>query len=403
MEENKEIVKVEENSGRYIAPVANIQEALERYELFREFRSKILESGKDYGEIPGTSKPTLLKPGAEKLGTFFGLFPKYPIIEIINDWTGKDHNGEPFFFYHYKCQLFRNEKFIGESLGSCNSWEKKFRYRWINELEIPSNVDKSGLEFRDGAISEFAFAVEKAETTGKYGKPASYWQQFADAIANGTAKQIKRKTKKGDEMDAWEIGGKLYAVPNKDVTDQVNTIDKMAQKRAFVAAILIATNASDYFTQDMEDFQGISYEPIIEGSFEETENKSKQNQKPVGNKRPYDPETLKSRIATFAEKHMNDTASEDQRGLMVGGLNICYAGEGADMKRHEALQFLTGEASSKKLSDNYVLAILDWLHLVKDSGGAYIPDEMAVREAQTLLTFARTEAGQQDLFDEKEK
>jgi len=28
---------------------------------------------------------------------------------------------------------------------------------------------------------------------------------------------------------------------------------------------------------------------------------------------------------------------------------------------------------------------------------------MAVREAQTLLTFARTEAGQQELFDEKEK
>jgi len=119
----------------------------------------------------------------------------------------------------------------------------------------------------------------------------------------------------------------------------------------------------------------------------------------IGNKRPYDLETLKSRIAMFAEKHANDTANDGQRGLMVGGLNTCYAGEGADMKRHEALQFLTGEASSKKLPDNFVLAILDWLHLTQDSGGAYIPDEMAVREAQTLLTYARKEAGQEELFE----
>jgi hypothetical protein len=133
------------------------------------------------------------------------------------------------------------------------------------------------------------------------------------------------------------------------------------------------------------------------GEIIDTENQS--NHKPVGNKRPYDPETLKSRIATFAEKHANETASEGQRGLMVGGLNTCYAGEGADMKRHEALQFLTGEASSKKLPDNFVLAILDWLHLTQDSGGAYIPDQMAVREAQTMLTFARTDTGQKDLFE----
>jgi len=144
---------------------------------------------------------------------------------------------------------------------------------------------------------------------------------------------------------------------------------------------------------------------IDEKELNKTNNKNepKIDQKPIGNKRPYDPEILKSRIATFAEKHANETASEGQRGLMVSGLNTCYAGKDADMKRHEALQFLTGEASSKKLLDNFVLAILDWLHLIQDSGGAYIPDEMAVREAQTLLTFARTEAGQQDLFEGDEK
>jgi hypothetical protein len=40
-----------------------------------------------------------------------------------------------------------------------------------------------------------------------------------------------------------------------------NTIMKMAQKRAFVGAILIATGASEYFTQDIEDmeFGGVIY------------------------------------------------------------------------------------------------------------------------------------------------
>jgi hypothetical protein len=237
----------------FIAPVTDIKTALARYNDFKEFVSKVLVKDHDFGEIPGTKKPTLLKAGAEKLGAFFGIRPVFVLQESVNDWTGKDH-GEPFFFREYKCQGYRNGELIGEGIGSCNSFEKKYRYRWMNELEVPGNIDKSTLEFQDGSISEFSFAIQKAETSGKYGKPAEYWQRFKDAIENGSAKQITRKTKKGEDMDAYEIGGKLYAVPNRDVADQVNTIDKMAQKRALVAMILIATNASDYFTQDMEDF-----------------------------------------------------------------------------------------------------------------------------------------------------
>jgi hypothetical protein len=43
-------------------------------------------------------------------------------------------------------------------------------------------------------------------------------------------------------------------VKNPDVSDLVNTILKMADKRALVAATLIATGLSEYFTQDMDDF-----------------------------------------------------------------------------------------------------------------------------------------------------
>jgi hypothetical protein len=53
---------------------------------------------------------------------------------------------------------------------------------------------------------------------------------------------------------------------NHNPQDIVNTIDKMAQKRALVAATVIAVNASEFFTQDVEDMDF----GVIEGSFTET-------------------------------------------------------------------------------------------------------------------------------------
>jgi len=56
------------------------------------------------------------------------------------------------------------------------------------------------------------------------------------------------------------IRDSVYRVPNEDVFSQVNTVQKMAQKRALVAATMLAVNASEYYTQDLEDL-------TIEGSF----------------------------------------------------------------------------------------------------------------------------------------
>lgn len=45
----------------------------------------------------------------------------------------------------------------------------------------------------------------------------------------------------------------------------VNTIDKMAQKRAFVSAVLFTTGASEYFTVDLEDWSEVVKEPEMTG------------------------------------------------------------------------------------------------------------------------------------------
>jgi hydroxymethylpyrimidine/phosphomethylpyrimidine kinase len=46
---------------------------------------------------------------------------------------------------------------------------------------------------------------------------------------------------------------KTGLIPNSEIFDQINTIQKMAQKRSLVGAVLIATGASKFFTQDLED------------------------------------------------------------------------------------------------------------------------------------------------------
>ena len=48
-------------------------------------------------------------------------------------------------------------------------------------------------------------------------------------------------------------GQETGRIANPDIADQQNTILKMAQKRAMIAATLIGVNASEFFTQDMED------------------------------------------------------------------------------------------------------------------------------------------------------
>lgn len=222
--------------------------------IVQMMKDNVLVEGVHYGTIPGTSKPTLYKPGAEYLASAHKLYNSFTPLTVIEDW---EHG---FFVYRYECKLIHREtgEVWGVGNGSCNSMESKYRWRWVSEDQLPTGIDTHQLERKDGrkTLSEFGFAIDKAEIGGQYGKTAEHWQMFQDAIANGTAKSIMKKTSKGTEYAAYEItvGATSYRIPNNEPYDLVNTIDKMAQKRALIAATLIATNASEFFTQDLEDF-----------------------------------------------------------------------------------------------------------------------------------------------------
>ena len=235
-------------------PIFTSEVALERYQAFKDFVSRVLKAGVDYGKVPGSDRHTLLKPGAEKLCTFFGLTPRYVAEVVIEDWSGEKH-GEPLFYYRFKCLLFRGTFQMGEGIGSSSNWESKHRYRWVDEATVSRlGLDKQTLPTRGGPISEFEFAINKAETSGAYAKPAEYWDRWRRAVEEGVARRIQKAKKDGTSSPAYEMNATFYRVPNAEFADIVNTVQKIAQKRAYVAATLSATNASDYFTQDIEDY-----------------------------------------------------------------------------------------------------------------------------------------------------
>lgn len=189
-------------------PALTIVEAVNRHNALVEFVQKVMKRDHDFGIIPGTDKPTLLKPGAEKLCTLFGLRTEFVSVETTADWD------KGFFYFHYRCNLTRNGEVVASGEGSCNSREKKYRWRYVPDFKATDE--------------EKARAVRRETKTSKNGKPYT-----------------------------------MLVLENAEPYDLVNTIQKMAQKRAMIAATLIGVNASEFFTQDLEDMN------IIDGDFSE--------------------------------------------------------------------------------------------------------------------------------------
>lgn len=160
---------------------------------FQAVVQRALKQNHDFGVIPGTPKPTLLKPGAEKILMLMGLTSEYEVLERVENYESG------VFAYTVKCTLSKGLMKVTEGLGSCNSKEDKYRWRWVKEDDLPVGVDKDSLKQRG----------------------------YGDNVR--------------------------YRIENEDVYSQVNTILKMAKKRAQVDATLTVAALSELFTQDLED------------------------------------------------------------------------------------------------------------------------------------------------------
>jgi hypothetical protein len=130
----------------------------------------VMVKDEDFGVIPGGKKPSLWKPGAEKLCLTFRLSPSFTSVETYDG----DH-----LTIKSTCTLTHipTGRVMGGGEAICSTKEKKYRQR-------------------------------KDPGSGKI-------------------------------------------VPNADLTDLWNTMIKMGNKRALIAAVLVVTAASSMFTQDM--------------------------------------------------------------------------------------------------------------------------------------------------------
>lgn len=149
----------------------------------------------------------------------------------------------------------------------------------------------------------------------------------------------------------------------------------------------------DQDVYDEEDDSDIPGEPGIDSDQQQAE--------PVKSGtyvRPMNPEILKQSIAKKANGYVGQTCPAGKRGLMVNALEKCFAGKPAsDMLRHEVCKYLTGFASTKQMTDNYALALFDWLGITNDSGGDPQPSLEAVKEANAILNLVNASNGQLSL------
>ena len=196
-----------------------VQQVLGQVALIQQIMAAAMKDGEHFGKIPGCGdKPTLLKPGAEKLCLTFRLAPTYEVDERNTDRGHRE--------YRVQCTLssILTSAFIGQGVGVCTTMEAKYR-------------------FRQGT----------AEPTDKP-VPRTYWDvrqedpAKAQELIGGKGFSVKKVDGKG-----WMIAKGGEKVENDNPADHYNTVLKMAKKRALVDAVLTATAASDIFTQDLED------------------------------------------------------------------------------------------------------------------------------------------------------
>jgi hypothetical protein len=101
--------------------VASVANTMNKIAQFQAVVQKTLKEGHDFGVIPGTQKPTLLKPGAEKILMLMGLTSEYEVTESVRDYE------QGFFAFTLTCRLSKNGYPINEGVGHCNTRERRYQ------------------------------------------------------------------------------------------------------------------------------------------------------------------------------------------------------------------------------------------------------------------------------------
>lgn len=195
------LVQAQQSSRMEVAQV------LGHLAVIQKVMKEVMKPDVHYGKIPGTPKPTLLKPGAELLCMVFHIAPSYSVEDLSTADTTR---------YRVTCRGSHQGTgvVLGEGMGEAASTEEK--YKWRKAI-----CDEEWNE---------AMPDRRREKFGR-GQSGIYRQ-----------KQIRT-----------------------EAADAANTVLKMANKRAQVAMVLNVLAASDMFSQDLEDLEAGLRENMVDG------------------------------------------------------------------------------------------------------------------------------------------
>jgi hypothetical protein len=179
----------------------NARQLLARLAVIQDVMKNVMKIDQDYGVIPGTEKPTLYKPGAEKLCVTFRLSAGAPIIDLITELAGDIR-------YRVQVPIIASDgTVLAVGVGECSTGEEKYKWR------------------RPVHVNEYTAAADD------------------------------------QRREKWQRNGDVWQQVRVNPSDVANTVLKMAHKRAYVHAAIMATAAGAIFTQDIEDLpDGVAQE-----------------------------------------------------------------------------------------------------------------------------------------------
>lgn len=172
------------------------QDVLARMTRILEIQKTVMKEGTHFGRIPGTPKPTLYKPGAEKLLVTFQIAA---IPTHVEDLSSADE-------IRYRVRVQGMSQItgvvLGEAVGECSSNEEKYRWR------------------KPVCDQEWDEAPEDGRR--------AVWKKYDGKVYK--AKQVRTSP-----------------------ADVANTILQMATKRGLIPMTRVVLACSDIFDQDLED------------------------------------------------------------------------------------------------------------------------------------------------------
>ncbi len=176
----------------------DLQEISQTMNKIGQFQAVVqgqLKQNYDYGVIPGTPKPTLLKPGAEKILMLLGLRSEFEIVDSTRDFE------KGFFQYQVKAKLYKGEMLITEGLGAANNRERRYL------KQDPFSVDNTVLK-----MSKKRALVDAALLVGS----------LSDLFSQ--------------DLEDMDLQGEKVTTAMRYATDQDGTISKAQAKRMFAIA-----------------------------------------------------------------------------------------------------------------------------------------------------------------------